>query len=177
MTDSIVRSYIRSQMPRRRWTDDLDCRFVQVVEYLGGERSATPKKILRYMGVSDLTMSQVKSHLQMYRNKKEANSIQERRMIRQMKLRQSQQYLQIYERARNVTQDFQNHQRVQLDITEKVTPILEPSNKPMEVSCKSLYQSSRVGLNENRDNDVVVVDDVAIGEEGLSFELTLGRKY
>ncbi|EFH51061.1 hypothetical protein ARALYDRAFT_352381 [Arabidopsis lyrata subsp. lyrata] len=130
MTDSIVRSYIRSQMPR-----------------------ATPKKILRYMGVSDLTMSQVKSHLQMYRNKKEANSIQERRMIRQMKLRQSQQYLQIYERARNVTQDFQNHQRVQLDITEKV------------------------GLNENRDNDVVVVDDVAIGEEGLSFELTLGRKY
>lgn len=40
-----------------------------------------------------------------------------------------------------------------------------------------MYILWQVGLNENRDNDVVVVDDVAIGEEGLSFELTLGRKY
>lgn len=35
----------------------------------------------------------------------------------------------------------------------------------------------QVGFNENRDNDVVVAGGGVIGEEGLSLELTLGRKY
>jgi len=34
-----------------------------------------------------------------------------------------------------------------------------------------------VRLNKNRDNDVVVACGGAIGEEELSLELTLGRKY
>ncbi|KAG7615139.1 hypothetical protein ISN45_At04g005470 [Arabidopsis thaliana x Arabidopsis arenosa] len=59
--------------------------------------------------------------------------------------------------------------RLQLDNTEKITPVLGSSNK-------SLDQSSKVGLNENRGNDVVVVGG-ATGEEELSLELTLGRKY
>ncbi|KAG7557623.1 Myb domain [Arabidopsis suecica] len=167
MRDPIDRSYISPKLASMRWTDDLDIRFIQVVELLGGERSATPKKILSHMGVRDLTISHVKSHLQMYRNKKEAESIKARRMIHEMKQRQSQLYLQIYERA---TQFIQNQQRLQLDNTEKITSSLASSNK-------SLYQSSRVGFNENRENDVVVAGGGVIGEEGLSLELTLGRKY
>ncbi|XP_019084695.1 PREDICTED: uncharacterized protein LOC104707604 [Camelina sativa] len=113
------------------------------------------------MGEGDLTLSQVKSHLQMYRNKKEGVSVKERRMILKMNQRQSQQYLQIYEHLRDAVQNQQN--------TRKVTP--------MEVSCKSLYQSSRVGKNENKDNDVIVAGDGANGEEDMSLELTLGLKY
>ncbi|AEE82400.1 putative transcription factor MYB-HB-like family [Arabidopsis thaliana] len=166
MQDPMVRSYIRSDNPRMHWTDDLDIRFIQVIEKLGGEESATPKRILSLMGVRDLTISHVKSHLQMYRNKKKEESSKEIKMMREMTQRQSQQYLQIYERA---TQFIQNQQRLQLDNTEKITPVLGSSNK-------SLDQSSKVGLNENRGNDVVVVGG-ATGEEELSLELTLGRKY
>lgn len=34
-----VRPYIRSKMPRLRWTHDLDLRFVHAVERLGGQES------------------------------------------------------------------------------------------------------------------------------------------
>ncbi|XP_010432566.1 PREDICTED: putative Myb family transcription factor At1g14600 [Camelina sativa] len=167
MRDSVVRSYIRSETPRTKWTEDRHNLFVHIVEYLGGEMTATPKKILDNMNVRDLTISQVKSHLQMYRiNKKEEDSIKERRMIRQINRRHSQKYLKISEHVRDA---IQNQQRLQLDSTEKVTP--------MEVSCKSLYQSSRVGPNENIDNDVNVDGDGANGEEDMSLELTLGLKY
>ncbi|KAG7619642.1 hypothetical protein ISN44_As04g005370 [Arabidopsis suecica] len=88
-------------------------------------------------------------------------------MMREMSRRQSQQYIQIYESARDATQFMF---MVQLDISEKITPVLGSSNK-------SLYQSSSVRLNKNRDNDVVVACGGAIGEEELSLELTLGRKY
>ncbi|XP_010422280.2 PREDICTED: transcription repressor KAN1-like [Camelina sativa] len=148
-------------MSRMHWTDDRHHLFVEAVEFLGGERTATPKKILNYMGERDLTLSQVKSHLQMYRNKKEGVSVKERRMIRKMNQRQSHQYLQIYEHLRDAIPNQQN--------TRTVTP--------MEVSCKSLYQSSRVGKNENKDNDVIAAGDGANGEEDMSLELTLGLKY
>jgi len=39
MQDPMVRSYIRSDNPRMHWTDDLDIRFIQVIEKLGGEES------------------------------------------------------------------------------------------------------------------------------------------
>jgi len=39
-----------------------------------------------------------------------------------------------------------------------------------------MYILWQVGLNENRGNDVRVVGG-ATGEEELSLELTLGRKY
>ncbi|CAA0393743.1 unnamed protein product [Arabidopsis thaliana] len=170
MRGRIVRLYTRSKVPHWRLTDDLNLLFIQVVELLGGERRATPKVILDFMDVKNLTISHVKSHLQMYRNKKKEESRKERRMMREMSRRQSQQYIQIYESARDATQFIQNQQRVLLDISEKIAPVLGSSNK-------SLYQSSSVRLNKNRDNDVVVACGGAIGEEELSLELTLGRKY
>ncbi|XP_026662579.2 uncharacterized protein LOC103701201 isoform X2 [Phoenix dactylifera] len=65
-----VRQYIRSKMPRLRWTPDLHLSFIRAVERLGGQERATPKLVLQMMNVRGLSIAHVKSHLQMYRSKK-----------------------------------------------------------------------------------------------------------
>ncbi|XBJ03677.1 hypothetical protein VPH35_022771 [Triticum aestivum] len=62
-----VRRYVRSRAPRMQWTAELHRSFLQAIECLGGEHNATPKLVLQVMGVKELTISHVKSHLQMYR--------------------------------------------------------------------------------------------------------------
>lgn len=53
--------------PRLKWTPELHQRFIDAVNQLGGADKATPKSLMRVMGIHGLTLYHLKSHLQKYR--------------------------------------------------------------------------------------------------------------
>ncbi|XP_074561248.1 myb-related protein 2-like [Curcuma longa] len=53
--------------PRLKWNAELHKRFTEAVNQLGGADKATPKTIMRLMGIPGLTLYHLKSHLQKYR--------------------------------------------------------------------------------------------------------------
>ncbi|XP_010937169.1 myb family transcription factor PHL8 isoform X1 [Elaeis guineensis] len=53
--------------PRLKWTRQLHECFTDAVSQLGGADKATPKSLMRNMGVPGLTLYHLKSHLQKYR--------------------------------------------------------------------------------------------------------------
>ncbi|KAL8144414.1 hypothetical protein V2J09_017446 [Rumex salicifolius] len=80
-----VRQYIRSKVPRLRWTPDLHHCFLHAIERLGGQHKATPKLVLQLMDVRGLTISHVKSHLQMYRSMKIDHTRQDKNFTKKRK--------------------------------------------------------------------------------------------
>ncbi|CAN6287371.1 unnamed protein product [Urochloa humidicola] len=78
---SILASHIMCAMlpPRSflRWSDDLHMIFVKAVAYQGGPHEAKPtalKETMEAMGVVGLTIQNIKSHLQRYREKCELSA-------------------------------------------------------------------------------------------------------
>ncbi|WOK91594.1 Myb-related protein [Canna indica] len=61
--------------PRLKWTLQLHLQFVDAVSQLGGVEKATPKSVMRVMGIPGLTLYHLKSHLQKYRLAKNQESI------------------------------------------------------------------------------------------------------
>ncbi|VAI92182.1 unnamed protein product [Triticum turgidum subsp. durum] len=59
---------MHSHEPRMRWTEELHRQFIEAVDCLGGQDEATPKRILQLMGAKGVSISHIKSHLQMYRS-------------------------------------------------------------------------------------------------------------
>ncbi|XP_027346821.1 myb family transcription factor PHL8-like [Abrus precatorius] len=53
--------------PRLKWTPELHQRFTEAINQLGGAEKATPKSLMRVMGIPRLTLYHLKSHLQKYR--------------------------------------------------------------------------------------------------------------
>ncbi|XP_061366346.1 myb family transcription factor PHL8-like isoform X1 [Gastrolobium bilobum] len=53
--------------PRLKWTPELHQRFIEATNQLGGAHKATPKSLMRVMGIPGLTLYHLKSHLQKYR--------------------------------------------------------------------------------------------------------------
>ncbi|KAK7309801.1 hypothetical protein RJT34_06831 [Clitoria ternatea] len=53
--------------PRLKWTPELHQRFIEATNQLGGADKATPKSLMRVMGIPGLTLYHLKSHLQKYR--------------------------------------------------------------------------------------------------------------
>ncbi|MED6220037.1 hypothetical protein PIB30_041208 [Stylosanthes scabra] len=53
--------------PRLKWTPELHQIFIEAVHQLGGAEKATPKSLMRVMGIQGLTLYHLKSHLQKYR--------------------------------------------------------------------------------------------------------------
>ncbi|KAF0919426.1 hypothetical protein E2562_029458 [Oryza meyeriana var. granulata] len=77
----VVRRYKRKEVPRMRWSEELHRRFVHAVHRLGGHHEATPKRIMQLMAAKGVSISHVKSHLQMYRISNNSSNVNRRRHV------------------------------------------------------------------------------------------------
>ncbi|KAK8684926.1 hypothetical protein V6N13_040940 [Hibiscus sabdariffa] len=136
--------------PRLRWTAELHERFVDAVTQLGGPDKATPKTIMRTMGVKGLTLYHLKSHLQKYRlgrqsckeptdNSKDASSVAESQDTGSSTTTSSKMIAQELNDGYQVTEAL----RVQMEVQRRLHEQLEVQHRlQLRIEAQSKYLQS-----------------------------------
>jgi SHAQKYF class myb-like DNA-binding protein len=132
---------------RLRWTPELHEKFLTAVGQLGGADRATPKAVLRLMGVQGVTIFHVKSHLQKYRLAKYSPDISDEARA---EWRRSDTYLSPIgiNSSHQITQALQLQMQVQkqlheqLEIQRELQLRIEAQGKSLQ---KMIEQQAKVG--------------------------------
>ncbi|XAR55986.1 hypothetical protein NMG60_11036256 [Bertholletia excelsa] len=113
--------------PRLKWTPDLHQRFVEAIAQLGGADKATPKGLMKVMGIPGLTLYHLKSHLQKYRLGKSQQSEANNDIKQQENQRRDSYFSGVGDETRNqingslqITQALQMQMEVQRKLCEQI---------------------------------------------------------
>nr|GMD73890.1 protein PHR1-LIKE 3-like isoform X1 [Ipomoea batatas]GMD80586.1 protein PHR1-LIKE 3-like isoform X1 [Ipomoea batatas] len=163
--------------PRLRWTAELHERFVDAVTQLGGPDKATPKSIMRTMGVKGLTLYHLKSHLQKYRlgkqsskeatdNSKDASCVAESQDIGSPTSGSSRMIAQELNDGYQVTEAL----RAQMEVQRKLHEQLEVQRRlQLRIEAQSKYlQSILEKACKTLNHQAVAADGLEAAREELS---------
>ncbi|XP_074305960.1 myb family transcription factor PHL11-like [Silene latifolia] len=134
----------RDPKPRLRWTPDLHERFVDAVTKLGGPDKATPKAVLKLMGMKGLTLYHLKSHLQKYRlgqHSKKQNSSSQLKADRNSNFPLTADALQSQF-------EIQNELQEQLQVQQRIQTRMEAQGKYLQ----AILHKAQQGLSTNCSN-------------------------
>ncbi|KAL7092796.1 hypothetical protein ACP275_11G004700 [Erythranthe tilingii] len=148
---------VSSCKTRIRWTQDLHDRFVECVNRLRGPEKATPKAILKLMCTEGLTILQVKSHLQKYRQvkyvpesiegksekKNSTNNVAQIDMETGMQIKE----------ALQLQLDVQRRLHEQLEIQKKLQLRIEQEAKRLKVMIDQQQKTTRDFTHEREEED------------------------
>ncbi|KAK4491866.1 hypothetical protein RD792_002645 [Penstemon davidsonii] len=110
--------------PRLRWTVELHERFVDAVAQLGGPDKATPKTIMRVMGVKGLTLYHLKSHLQKFRLGKQPHKEFSDHSMKDCDIITGSS-LQVLQRNANASSSGRNMNEMQMEVNRRLHEQLE----------------------------------------------------
>ncbi|XP_031270872.1 myb family transcription factor PHL7-like isoform X2 [Pistacia vera] len=146
---------------RLRWTSDLHDRFVDAIMQLGGPDRATPKGVLKVMGVPGLTIYHVKSHLQYrlakYLPESSANDSDENKVSGESLsgLDTNSPGVQINE-ALTIQMELQKRLHEQLEVQKQLQMRIEAQGKYLE---KIIEEQQKVGDAVKASDAVTSADD------------------
>ncbi|KAI5440837.1 myb family transcription factor IPN2 isoform X1 [Lathyrus oleraceus] len=158
--------------PRLRWTVELHERFVDAVTQLGGPDKATPKTIMRVMGVKGLTLYHLKSHLQKFRLGKQPHkefndhSIKDGMRASALELqRNTASSSAMIGRNMNEMQiEVQRRLHEQLEVQKHLQLRIEAQGKYMQSILEKAYQTL---AGENMASATTNLKGVVIGPQGI----------
>ncbi|KAG9147621.1 hypothetical protein Leryth_015702 [Lithospermum erythrorhizon] len=127
---------------RLKWTPELHQRFIDAINQLGGADRATPKSIMRIMGIHGLTLYHLKSHLQKYRLGKSQNSMSRGRNEQEI----SQAFQNQMEVQRNLCQQVEVQKHLQLRIEAQGKYLQSVLQRAQEATL-AIFNSKTVSMN------------------------------
>ncbi|KAM7251743.1 hypothetical protein ACFE04_023626 [Oxalis oulophora] len=134
----------RDPKPRLRWTSHLHERFVDAVTMLGGPDKATPKAVLRLMGMKGLTLYHLKSHLQKYRMGQHGEKQNKSSMANIVgPIKTHQQELKLSQTLRHQI-EVQKQLQDQLEVQKKLQMRIEAQGKYLQVILENAHKTLRL---------------------------------